>query len=282
MPVRNIINLRLLLYLILLLSASMAYSSNKDHGYLKGRVEVSESWDSVIYLSHVPSFEQMYSMSHKMIISRSVIDSLGNFEFDLGFLPKGTNLFRLHISKKEDSPNSIIIGGKDENHLFFVANRSSIIELSANSIQPPFRNVTFLKSEANISFQNITDMVFVADSIAAESSSAKRKFIEQKVNEELLIIADTTSEAMVSLYAIYLSDLERDLDQHTIFLKSYLNKWQNEKSAYFTILRDKLPDTAQDNHFWLIGLLVVSALAIGFALGKVRFKNKDTVKKLSV
>jgi hypothetical protein len=178
-----------LFFITLLTSAVNVLAQQYSDGKISGTLNLDDTWDSKIYLSYIPAFDEMYSISNENIISRAAIDSLGYFEFDLGFIPTEDNLFRLLIIKKGDAPASLYIGGRDENHFFFIANRHSHIAFEAASQYPPFRKVMFTQPGQNLAFQKITDVVNIADSIAAGSGAAKRKFIENKLYEELLSIA---------------------------------------------------------------------------------------------
>jgi len=175
---------------------------NKSRAYISGNLSIDNTWDSVIYLSYIPTYDDMYVMSNEMILAKTVVDSLGNFKFNIDFLPKEENLYRLHIIKKGDTPATLIIGGKDENHIFLIANCFSNIQLINRYAFPPFKNVTFINSTDNTAFQQICQTVFLADSIAAESSASKRLLIETQLHKDLLLIADTSNNFLVSLFAI--------------------------------------------------------------------------------
>ena len=147
---------RIAFLLVPLTIASPLYGQ-KTNGSIYGKLLLDNSWSSTIYLSHIPTFDDMYAMSSEMIIAKTGIDSLGYFEFNIDFLPVEENLFRLHIVKKDDSPATLIIGGKDENHLFLIANRYSKIHFTSELYYPPFKNIVFENSKENQSFQRITN-----------------------------------------------------------------------------------------------------------------------------
>ena len=194
--------------LLFVLVSAYAFAQNSSSGKLNGKVDLDPSWSSHIYLSFIPTFNDIHSMSNEMIIADSKIDSLGYFEFELDFLPREQTLYRLHISKKGDSKTSLIMGGLNENFLVFVADRNSEIKLNATSSAPPFRDVTFETQDDNFEFQKVTSLFFKQDSIASQSGRSKRNFIKERLNEELLTIADSSSNSLVSLYAIYKSDFQ--------------------------------------------------------------------------
>ncbi|MFW5658284.1 MAG: response regulator transcription factor [Bacteroidota bacterium] len=255
---------------------------NKASAKISGFLSIDDTWDSTIFLSHIPTFDDMYVMSNEMIIAKAAIDSLGYFQFNIGFLPKDDNLYRLHIIKKEDTPATLIIGGKDENHLFLIANRFSNIHLITKSTNPPFRNVTFKNSTENSLFHQINQMVFVADSIASESSASKRLLIENQLNKDLLLIADTTNVFLVSLFAIYKSKFESNYPSNKDFYKSYDKKWNNKDNDYLIAFQNRLPIKNETNALVIVGVLAFILAGIGFFLGKHGLKKTGKFEKLSI
>ncbi len=260
------------------------FGQNKSNVQISGYLSIDNTWDSKIYLSHIPTFDDMYVMSNEMIIAKTEIDSLGYFKFSLDFLPQGENLYRLHIIKKGDTPATLIIGGKNENHLFLLVNKFSNIELKNNSSIPPFKNVVFNNSKENEAFQYITNLVYSTDSIATESTASKRLLLENQMQKDLLVIADTSSNLLTSLYAIYKSKFESNYSSNQDFYKSYTKKWKNQDNTYFKSFSEQIPiknDTYITNKTVVI-LLVILLIISGFFLGKHGFKRKNNIKELSV
>ena len=261
---------------------STAYQIDKKDGVIYGNLHVDDVWSSEIYLSYIPTFDDMYLIANYAIISETKIDSLGNYSFDISFLPEEYNLFRLHIVKKGDAPNTLTIGGKDENHLFLLANCYSAIEIESKGNTPPFRNVTFKKSINNRSFLEITKLAFIADSITNECSNTKAKFIENQLNNKLRSIADTCLNPLVSLYAIYNSNFENNYISNMEFYEAYLKKWENQNSSYFEAFRKELPLRRKNSNTTIIVLLVIVLISISFYFGKWTKKKQVGIKKLSV
>lgn len=127
---------------VLVLSSTLIFGKSNDSS-LKGKIEIDSTWERSIYLSHIPTIDKLYSMSNDMIITKAVIDSLGNFQFDINILPKETNLYRLHLTKVGDSPNSLIIGGSDENYIFIILKRDTSVLMKVTLSEPPFKNISF-------------------------------------------------------------------------------------------------------------------------------------------
>lgn len=271
------------LFLILLLFiGTPLFGDSPTYGKIEGSIQLDSTWSTHVYLSYISAFSEMHSMSNEMIIAETNIGELGNFEFDLDFLPEEDRLYRLHISKKEDSKTSLIIGGQNENFLLFIANRKSKINFKTSSKNPPFRKVDFYNHPENATFQNITDLVFTTDSIASISKAAKRKFIGENLNTTLLQIADTSSNALISLYALHKSDFETNFLSNASYQKTYLNKWSGQENPYLKSIKNSLPTEAKGKS-WLGNLLIYLLILIaGVAIGKYGSLKTNRIKKLSV
>jgi DNA-binding CsgD family transcriptional regulator len=281
---KSLIIKRALLLTVLLLSilGSIAYPQNKVEGFLSGNMKLDESWSPVIYLSYIPTFNDMYLIANEAIISETKIDSLGNFSFDISFLPENDNLFRLHIVKKGDAQNMLIIGGKDENHMFLLASCNSTIEINSYFGTPPFKNVSFRYSSRNKIFGEITNFVQVADSTIAESSPVKKRFIENQLHEELRYIADTCSNPLISLYAIYNSNFETNYQSNVDFYETFTTKWKNQENGYFEAFRKELPLPNDKSNKGTIILFALVLISISFYFGKWTKKKETDINKLSV
>jgi DNA-binding CsgD family transcriptional regulator len=273
----------LLLLFLFLLHSNCTSGKNTNTTQISGKISVDSSWESMIYLSYLPSYDKMYEMSNEMIIAKEKIDSLGFFEFSIDFLPCDENLFRLHIIKKGDSPATLIIGGKDENHLFLIANCNSSIHLTSNNSSPPFRNVEFHNSDVNSAFNQITNLVFRSDSLAAESNASKRALIEEKLNENLLLIADTSSNFLVSLYAIYKSKFESNYRDHSAFYNSYIKKWRKQHNDYFSSFKNQVPSGATDFSITFFVLFIIALLSIiGYFIWINILRRNNRIQELSI
>ncbi len=220
-----------------------------------------------------------------MIIAESNIDSAGYFKFNIGFLPKEDNLYRIHVTKKGSSEASIIIGGKDENHFFIVANKKSNIKLFNNN--RIFSDVTFLSDNKNQIISKIDGIVKLIDSTNFNATRIKSEFVANAFNEQLRQIADTCSYSLVSLYALQKSKFENDIKSNTEFYQDYSEKWNNEKSVYFKNFRTNIPKIKNsfDNRIFII-FGVLTAFGLGFLVSH-NIKNKSSktsklLKSLSV
>ena len=248
--------------------------NTKKHFQIEGNIKLDSIWNNRLYLSHISDFSKMYTMSRSMIIAESDVDSSGYFKFNIDFLPKEDNLYRIHISKKGSSKASIIIGGKDENHFFIVASKNSQIKIiNENTI---FNHVTFLSDDKNKVLSKIDNIVRLIDSTNFNSTKIKSDFVTNAFNEQLRQIADTCNYSLVSLYALNKSKFETNIKGNTAFYQKFSEKWKNEDSVYFKNLRAKIPikkHTFNNQIIWIFGLLL--SFGLGFLLNN-RLKNRKS------
>lgn len=249
---------------------------------LEGHIKTDSTWSSKIYLSYIPSFEEMYSMSADMIISEADINSNGYFKFNLDYLPKEDRLYRLHLVKKTDTKSSLIIGGKNENFLLLIANKNSEIELKANNFRPPFKPTSFTKDSTNVTFQYITNLINKKDSLASVSNTYKRKFLNDKLKNDLLKIADSSTNPLVSMYAIYRSDFELDFAKNKEFYESFSNKWASNDNTYIKNFNKKISEKQSNDSYYFYIFLGIICILVGFFIGKYFTYKKDNFRKLSV
>ena len=251
---------------------------------ISGKLLLDTIWEPVVYLSYIPSFNNMYTMAYEMIIENSIIDSSGHFSFNTDYLPVQDNLYRIHVSKKGDPPASLIIGGKEENHIFFIANNTSNIFISNRSKNTLFKKVSITAYYPNKALQQVDEIASYIDSANFNGSTLKREFITKAIYGKLRFIADTSTHPLISLYALYKSKFESDYSVNQQFYKNYLKKWDHEKSTYFTSFRSQLPlsNNREILYRFIIGFVF---LCIGFVLSiylKSRTSNNKKMETLSV
>ncbi len=251
---------------------------------IEGQLSIDDTWERTIYISHIPSMEEMHHMSNKMIIAQSEIDSTNHFSFDLDFLPEEDHLYRLHLVKKGDSPASLVIGGRNENHLFLMLNRSSQIELKSAVSRPPFRHITFYQSNENNALHQIARLVHRSDSIAGESSASKRTLIEEQLQRDLLLIADTSKHLLVSLYALHHSNFASEYASRMDYYQSYIEKWGDQENDYFHSFTKEFQAPGPRN-YWLVigGLILLILVLVTWIMRRSRLgKSNRNIEKLSI
>jgi DNA-binding CsgD family transcriptional regulator len=223
-------------------------------------------------------------MSNEMIIDKVLIDGSGKFSFDTRYFPDGDNLFRIHFSKKSDPPATLNIGGKDENHFFLIANKHTSINVKNSSRQDFINNVTIEGYYPNNIIRQINEITTYLDSTALTGSIVKNDLIKRAVFEKLRIIADTCSNPLASLYAVYKGDFEKIYPVNQEFYRNFLARWSKEKSSHFTTFRNKIPAKPTGSN--LILITGISSFVIGFLICLlIRFRlsnKKKAIQDLSI
>lgn len=222
-------------------------------------------------------------MSNTMIIDVADIKSDGYFQFDTSNLTDEERLYRVHIAKKNAPPASLIIGGNDENHQFIIANKTSNIVLNKLKSDIPFHQTSIRGDWTNKALQDIKSISRFTDSTALEDTYLKQELITTGINEKLRFIADTSSNALVSLYAMYQSKYENSIEQNSLFYQNYLKKWEANQSSYFNEFRKSLP--VQNEHRSLPNIAIgIMGFVIGISLGYYIWVRRKTskIKSLSI
>ena len=242
-------------------------------------------WRPIAYLSLIPDFDKINTMSKDMIIDKTEIDFNGCFKFRTEYLPKEDNLFRIHIARRSDPPASLIIGSKDENYIFLIANNRSQIEITDSSNQEFIKDVLIKGYFPNTIIRQIDEISNYLDSTTFDGSPIKIELIKSAISEKLRAIADTCSNSLVSLYALNRSNYENNYVTNQQFYKNFFSKWKKDNSSYFVAFRKKIPST---NNLKISLIILIGSLTFfaGFLICILWFKlfkkNKNLLHDLSV
>ncbi|WP_353779455.1 LuxR C-terminal-related transcriptional regulator [Winogradskyella sp. 3972H.M.0a.05] len=279
------INQSIIVQLLSILLCFNSFSQSKSEPIINGKLQLDSIWEPVVYLSHIPTFNDMFTMSNEMIIAEAKIDTSGYFIFPTEALPNKDNLFRLHVSKKDAPSASLIIGGNEENHIFFIANSRSSVFIDNTGSVGLFDKYILNGYKPNDDLEAINEIIKLSEQ--SDTVLLKKQFVEKTLNEQLRHIADTSSNAIVSLYALNNSKFETTYLSNQLFYENYLEKWKNEDSTYFRELRTKLPRQEKSSStFWLIvfGLFFfILGFAINYYFSKRKSKsNNSHLKSLSI
>ena len=272
-------------FLILILISLLSQNLRSQSGIFGQIIIDTTIWKPVIYLSIIPDFDRMNTISNDLIIEKTDIDSYGMFRFATQFLPTEDNLYRIHISKKNAPPASLIIGGKDENHFFIIANNKSIIQIKDTGNSEFIKDVLIQGYFPNNVLHQIDEIATYIDSTNFNGSAIKSDLIRNAIYEKLRFLADTCSNPLVGLYALYKSNFEKNYPVNQQFYSNFLSKWSKERSSYFTEFRKKIP--LSQNKKYLIPFLIGGiCLIVGFLASMTYFKlfhkNQNPLRDLSV
>jgi len=247
---------------------------------IHGEIELDTTvWAPVAYLSIVPDFTQKYTMSYQTIIERVKIDESGSFQFSSQTLPEKEHLYRIHFSKKGDPPASMIIGGKDENHFFLIANPESEINIQVKTGPRLINKLVIKANTPNQSLLKINEVAGFLDTLDYYGSSVNRDFVRQAVNDQLRVIADSSHNPLVCLYALYQMDMETDIKLNQEFYHDFLKRWSKEDSEYFKVFRTNFPEYKRLNLLFplIIGIGLIITLVIILLIFRSRRLAKESL-----
>lgn len=266
----------MLLGILFCLYSSTLYSQSEINGYLK----IDSSWHSVVYLSIIPNFDQLNSMSNQMIIDKAEIDREGRFSFKTDYLPSKFQFYRMHLSKKGDPPASLIIGGKDENHFFLIANQNSQITIKNNISESNFADIQFENSPQSQLLNEVNKMLLYVDTTSFYNTPLKRDLMEKALDEKLRQFADTCSYPLVALYAINKTNFESHIAINPDFYLKFLAKWDDEATPYFVEFRKKVPTIATTKNYSVLYLVIGFIVGLGLMFVVIKKRSIKTTNLL--
>jgi len=253
---------------------------------IKGQIVIDSTiWSPVAYLSLISDFDKMNTMTNEMIIEKADIDQAGRFSFSTKFLPKEDKLFRIHIAKRSDPPASLIIGGRDENYIFIIANSNSQVFIKDTSNTELFGEAKIGGYYPNQMLQQIDEISSYLDTTNFNGSPIKAELVRSAIFENLRIYADTCSNPLIALYALYKSNFWENYSMNQKYYKNFLTKWKHERSTYFNEFRKQIqiPENYGKGFLLLIGsLLFIGGFLVCYVILN-RFKKKlNPLRDLSV
>ena len=191
---------------------------------ITGIIILDETWRREIYLSAIPTFEDMNTASEDFIVNVAAIREDGYFILSGDNLPGGERLYRLHVCKKGDPPATIFIGGKEENHLHFVMDNRS--ELRFYNEQALFAGRLLKGSSANTALASLHEAVSPWKRPHPVNSKTNREYNQRQLADQLRLFADTCQTAIVALLAIFNLNLSDDYPGNPAFYQNFLRKWE--------------------------------------------------------
>lgn len=244
-----------------------------------GKIALDSTWQKVAYLSLLPSFEDMHTLNKDFVIGEARLDGNGRFSFKTDFLPKYEALYRVHFVKKGDPMATLIMGGQQENHFFFVASRNDSIQMLLESTQSAISETKVLGLDANRVIAEINACKIAFYEMNGENPALKAQLLDLAYQEQMQQIADSTQYLMAGLYAIYQGNFYNS--QSANGYQFFIEKWQNNDSPYFKEFAKKiaLPKSKKQGLLWIITALVFGFL-LGVVLSALWFKKQEKIESI--
>lgn len=263
----------------LLLTCFVQAQETAAYPGIYGHVTLDSAWNPVVYLSLIPNFEERFTMASNYIVEKASIDAHGNFQFNTGFLPEQDALYRIHISKRGDPPSTLIIGGKQENFQFIITNKNERIEVSSHENGGMVRDFEVSGYAPNRLIATIKQWTDVVDSANFAGTQIKRELIENAFGEKMRLLADTNSNPLLSLFALYQSGFEKNKTVNESYYEAFLEKWEAENSEYFQVFRAQFgKPRSESSYAWL---LAGCCFILGFGLAYFITRKTEVVSSIA-
>lgn len=267
------------LFIILLSFVTNVFAS--DSGVCSGKIQLDDSWESLVYLSVIDDFEEMNKMSYQMIVTQDSLDENGNFSLNIGCLPAEDCLIRLHVVKKGTSPASLIVGGEEDNNVFLIANKKSNIQIYTMGEKPVFKDMVILNSPESKVFNYLTELKNYPNAIDYMTTLLDKHFVEEVVDEKLKYFADTCNNVLLALYALNLVFSPEDYLNDTHFYQTILHRLEDENSLYYLSFVNQLPKQRKRGTIVFLVLIFVLIGGVSYYLFIIK-KQHSKLDKLSV
>jgi DNA-binding CsgD family transcriptional regulator len=137
----------------------------------------------------------------------------------------------------------------------------------------------------NYQLRQIDEISGYLDTAGIAGSTAKAELIRSAIFDKLRTYADTCSNPLVSLYALYKSKFEKNYSVNQQFYKNFLTKWKKEHSSYFIEFRKKIPQSdgfGAKLVFLLCGVFLIAGFLAYIFYFRLSKKDDNPLRDLSV
>ncbi len=262
---------------------------------IEGYLHISEAWAPRVYLSAINSYDDLNAVSEDFILNSASLKEDGSFVLIGNNLPPEPRLYRLHICKKGDPPATIIIGGKEENHVHFVMNGESKLVLT-NKGNDLFKDLKIQNDNANEVLWKLKRLIKNWKSKGGASSQISREYDFIQYQNDLRNFSDTCQIEVVTFLAIHYLDMQTDFQKQADFYKKSYRKWHRKgaQSHYFQAFEQQLSfltfqdrDSSDALSKWMLGGFLMIIISLGIIYyqrkqGQTNKRHKKTIEHLSI
>ncbi len=250
-----------LMVVLLIMGAHLAHAAS-----ISGTIMLDSTWHREIYLSLINDFDEMNMASDDLIIGSAVVDSNGQFAFNDLILADEDRIYRLHVCKQGDPVSTIVIGGREHNHIHFILQRNASLVLVSDKGNALFHAVELQGYPPNVSLQHLWELQAAWKSSKARGQR-ERELIDATYWQQLMAMADTCSNQLVALFAIQELEWQGVLEQEQAWLASWLSQ-QATTSIYLEALQRQFqvlqwsPEAEGSMWWWGAGLVLVIGIGV--------------------
>lgn len=203
---------------------------------ITGTLQVDSSWQQEVYLSLLNSFDEINLASDDLLIGSATIAPDGRFDFGEITLDSEDRIYRLHICKKGDPISTIIIGGREHNHVHFILRGGENVKLYSAVDEAALKNAQVWGYAPNTTLQQIA-MLRKTWKDSKIRSERERELVNTTYQQSLMALADTSTSVLASLFAIRELELLNAFESEQDWLASWLNAHDTDSSLYLDEVR---------------------------------------------
>ncbi len=170
---------------------------------IKGRIEIGDEWQPVVYLASLNSPEALFVASPDFIIAETFIQPDGTFILKTENVKEDYMFYRLYLVRGD---NSVVEFNttRNKNYIHLLLNRNSFIEIEAEIKSGAFEVLELNGSDeckAMLDFDK--NYAQQKGLLAGELTKAKSTFLSHELEVFIRNFVNESSSAMVALYALY-------------------------------------------------------------------------------
>ena len=235
---------------------------------ISGQLELDSTWTSEVYLSIIESFEDLNTASPEFLLHAAPIAADGSFFIGGKGIPAQNYIYRLHVVKRGDPVSSIIIGGREENHVHFLMKDGDSIRIrSADAFL--FQNPVIAGNAAQMAFEEVRVMCDRLKHLPIKSAAA-RQLLRTEISGGLLAQAKSTGSVLIKLFCLHKADelgtLAENYDAwNEVYISPEISAYHGPYLAAINerMLLLELQDRPSSRAYLLAGIGVTLAVILG-------------------
>ncbi len=258
---------------------------------ISGKILLDPEWHDEIYLSLLTDFAEMNMANEELIIDRARIAEDGSFFFDDHDLPESERLYRIHVILKYDPPSTIIIGGRNNNHVHFIFQKGQEISI-AQKEGKSFSGPSLIRgSEANDILNKYRELIVDRKKNRADSQR-ERELRDDAFKSDLEELMLSSKSRLATLFLIRMQcEIFGELPDLEL-IQGLIKVNGQEQSPYLEALQQDLrfrefeqnnvdPAESSGLDIFLILLAIAVLLLLVFAVMRLR-RKKPGISQLSI
>ncbi len=177
---------------------------------IKGQLNLSEEWQSQVFLSTINKLDDYYSANPEDIIQVGYVQEDGSFSISGNNLPPEDRFYRLYTIKKDNSEFDACLYGEDHNFIHLILNNNTEVEVHTDPDHfAPFGNYSVIGNSPNVGLQRLSTLIYPSFYFHKIKFHSELQFSQEKLNRDLFEFADTCQQSLVALAAIINTDMDK-------------------------------------------------------------------------